>query len=106
MAKRPACGGSLNSRERGGESDYGQRVKPYICLICTCQHPLFAAEKRDAFRAFCQENIVDIARFDSNFRQCLQGFRVLKISVIMTCTSFAVYAIMQIKAKCQIYGKE
>jgi hypothetical protein len=45
----------------------------------------------------CQENILDIIRFDSGFCQCLRRFRVFKISVIMTCTSFAVYAIIQIK---------
>jgi hypothetical protein len=45
---------------------------------------------------FCglSRNILDTKGPDTRFHQYLQGFRVLKKVVIMTCTKSALYAIM------------
>ena len=45
----------------------------------------------------CQQYILDKQEPDTRFDQCLQGFRVLKKGVTMTCTISAVYAIIRIK---------
>jgi hypothetical protein len=46
------------------------------------------------FLAPCQEYMLDKTARDTRFDQCLQGFRVLKKVVIMTCTKSAFCAIM------------
>jgi hypothetical protein len=48
--------------------------------------------KRGGFWGICQEYILDKRAPDTRFDQCLQGFRVLKKGVIMTCTNSAFYA--------------
>jgi hypothetical protein len=54
----------------------------------------------------CQEYILDRKAAGTRFDQCLQGFRVLKIVVIMTCTKSAIYAIMgERKAEGQSKGR-
>jgi hypothetical protein len=42
--------------------------------------------KKPAFLGCCQEYILDKEAADTRFGQCLQGFRVTKKVVIMTCT--------------------
>ncbi len=44
------------------------------------------------FLGVCQEYILDKQAPDTRFDQCLQGVRVLKISVTMTCTLSALCA--------------
>jgi hypothetical protein len=50
---------------------------------------------KDRFLGHRQENILDTEAPGTRFDQCLQGFRILKISVIMTCTNSSLYAIMR-----------
>jgi hypothetical protein len=51
--------------------------------------------KKARFLACCQENILDTKASDNRYDQCLQGFRSSKISVTMSCGTFAVYANMR-----------
>jgi hypothetical protein len=44
------------------------------------------AEKKSCFWGACQEYIIDNKAPGARFDQCLRGFRVLKKSVMMTCT--------------------
>jgi hypothetical protein len=59
----------------------------YVILV------IFVVKKGPVFGA-CQEYILDTKAPDTRFDQCLQGFRVFKKVVIMTCTIYAVYAII------------
>jgi hypothetical protein len=53
---------------------------------------VFSVVKKALFPGACQEYILDKEAADTRFDQCLQGFRVLKKVVIMTCTNSAFYA--------------
>jgi hypothetical protein len=50
---------------------------------------VFSVVKKALFPDACQEYILDKEAADTRFDQCLQGFRVLKKVVIMTCTKSA-----------------
>jgi hypothetical protein len=50
--------------------------------------------KKPGFQGACQEYILDTKTTDTRFGQCLQGYRVFKKVVTMTCTNSAFYAIM------------